>query len=201
MQKRRPYRMTARAAAAEQTRVRILEAATELFMQRDLNDITLEDVAARAGVTLQTVLRRFGSKHGLFEAAVEHTASVVREAREVRPATDVHTALRSLLGNYEQLADLNWRLLCHEQNQSAVTDAIKLAHEMHREWLEGVFADYLPKRGKERERRIALLFTATDFYVWKLHRRDFGRSRAVTEAVMTQLVDTLLAEFQRQDST
>ena len=118
-----------------------------------------------------------------------------------RAARSERTALRALSSNYEQLADLNWRLVCHAQDQSAITDAIELAHQMHRAWLEGVFADYLPKRGRERERRIALLFTATDFYVWKLHRRDFGRSAVETEAIISQLVHALIAAFQGQDST
>jgi AcrR family transcriptional regulator len=192
--------MTARAAAAEQTRTRVLAATTALFMERDLSEITLEEIAARAGVTLQTVLRRFGSKGALFDAAVEHTAAAVSQARAVAPSADVRTALRALLANYEQLADLNWRMLCHETQQSGVADALALARKMHREWLEGVFASSLPKRGQERERRIALLFTASDFYVWKLQRRDFGRSQAETEALIYRLVSTLLAEFQRLDS-
>jgi AcrR family transcriptional regulator len=192
--------MTARAAQAEKTGLRILAAATALFMKRDLSDITLEEIASQAGVTLQTVLRRFGSKSALFDAVVEHTASAVTEARRVQPACDTRTALSVLLADYEQLADLNWRMLCHEAEQPAVARALTLARKMHREWLERVFVSSLPKRGPERERRIELLFTATDFYVWKLQRRDFGRSRSATEAFMHRLVDTLCAEFKRLDA-
>ena len=196
----RRYKMTARAAQAEQTGLRILAAATALFMKRDLSDITLEEIASQAGVTLQTVLRRFGSKSGLFDAAIEHTASAVNEARRVEPAGDTHRALSVLLANYEQLADLNWRLLCHEAEQPAVARALKLARKIHREWLERVFVSSLPRRGHERERRLELLFAATDFYVWKLQRRDFGHSQAATEAFMYRLVETLCAEFKRLDA-
>ncbi|HEY7850198.1 MAG TPA: helix-turn-helix domain-containing protein, partial [Ktedonobacterales bacterium] len=61
----RRYRMTSRATAAAETAQRILRATTDLYMERWLEDLTLEEVAARAGVTVQTVLRRFGSKTGL----------------------------------------------------------------------------------------------------------------------------------------
>jgi AcrR family transcriptional regulator len=51
--------MTARADAAEHTRDRILSAAVELASERFLDEISLEDVAARAGVAVRTVIRRF----------------------------------------------------------------------------------------------------------------------------------------------
>ncbi|MFL5885485.1 MAG: helix-turn-helix domain-containing protein, partial [Thermoleophilaceae bacterium] len=63
---KRPYRMTARAEAAAATGERILEAAAELFHARPFDEVTLEDVARRAGVSSQTVIRRYGSKEGLF---------------------------------------------------------------------------------------------------------------------------------------
>lgn len=59
---KRVYRMGSRAEAAEETRVRILDAVIGLHMERYHDQISLEDVAGRAGVTVQTVLRRFGSK-------------------------------------------------------------------------------------------------------------------------------------------
>ena len=61
---RRPYRMTARAETAAATGERILDAAEELFWSRPLHKLHLQDVAAGAGVTVQTIIRRFGSKNG-----------------------------------------------------------------------------------------------------------------------------------------
>ena len=62
----RAYRMTARAEAAEETGRRIKEAAYALFSTRLFASVTLQEIADQAGVTLQTVLRRFGSKEDLF---------------------------------------------------------------------------------------------------------------------------------------
>jgi aerobic-type carbon monoxide dehydrogenase small subunit (CoxS/CutS family) len=58
----RPYRMTARAASAAQTATAILDASWELFEENVIADITLADIAARSGVTTQTVLRRFATR-------------------------------------------------------------------------------------------------------------------------------------------
>ena len=69
MKTTRTYTMTTRAEAAERTRVGILDAMVGLATSRMLVDISLDDVASAAGVSVQTVLRRFGSRAGLVDAA------------------------------------------------------------------------------------------------------------------------------------
>ncbi len=67
----RTYRMTARADAAERTGERIIDAMLKRYAETAYDQIRLQDVAADAGVSTQTVIRRFGSKHGLLAAAIE----------------------------------------------------------------------------------------------------------------------------------
>jgi len=68
---------------AERNRQRILAAASELFAERGL-DVTLDHVAARAGVGVGTVYRRFPNKEelidGLFEDRIAGIAGFAREA-------------------------------------------------------------------------------------------------------------------------
>ena len=54
-------------ADAERNRQRILEAAAELFAQRGLQ-VSLDEVAARAGVGVGTVYRRFSDRDALIDA-------------------------------------------------------------------------------------------------------------------------------------
>lgn len=61
-----------------QKRAAILEAATAAFLDRGYAGTNLDDVAAAAGVSKQTVYRHFTDKKSLFMAAVE-------AAREQRP--------------------------------------------------------------------------------------------------------------------
>ena len=58
----RTYRMTSRARAVEETRERVLEAAIDLHTERLSSDISLADIAGAAGVSVQTLLRHFGSR-------------------------------------------------------------------------------------------------------------------------------------------
>jgi AcrR family transcriptional regulator len=114
MKSKRPYTMGARAEAMAETRRRILQAVQELAFETLNLDPTLEVVAARAGVSVQTVLRHFGDRDSLFEAALDAaTADVVAE-REV-PAGDVAAAVRIIVAHYESRGDFVIRVLGHEQ--------------------------------------------------------------------------------------
>src|SRR5258708_39552662 len=81
--------MGRRAVAAAETADRILDAGEEIFWDRPTDQISLEEVARRAGVTVQTVIRRFGGKAGLFGAGAERGAERVRQQRENVTVGDV----------------------------------------------------------------------------------------------------------------
>ncbi|QIS15237.1 TetR/AcrR family transcriptional regulator [Nocardia arthritidis] len=55
-------------AARELLRTSVLDAMRELLTERDWSKITLGDVAARAGVSRQTLYNEFGSRAGLAQA-------------------------------------------------------------------------------------------------------------------------------------
>lgn len=70
-------------ADAERNRLRILDAAAELFAERGLQ-VSLDDVAERAGVGVGTVYRRFADREALidalFQARVEEFIGIAKEA-------------------------------------------------------------------------------------------------------------------------
>src|SRR3712207_1583619 len=100
---RRNYRMGARAEAARATGERILDAAIEVFWERPTDQISLEEVARRAGVTKQTVLRRFESKAGLVAAAAERMAAQVDDERKGVAPGDVRGAVEVVVAHYERV--------------------------------------------------------------------------------------------------
>jgi AcrR family transcriptional regulator len=185
--------MGARAAAAEATHRNIVAATVELFRHHDPDAITLEQIAERAGVTLQTVLRRFGTKHDVFTAAARAQSAAIQQARQPVRANDPRAAIETLIASYEQLGDLGWRMLRFEGQHPAIHEALVGARATHRAWLAEVFAERLPRRGAARDRAIEALFGVTDFYLWKLYRIDLGRTREETEATMRGLVEAVLA--------
>src|SRR5688500_1335782 len=110
-QGRRQYRMGARAESTAATRRSIAEAFLALFAEQHYGDITLDAVAARAGVAVQTVIRHFGSKDELFAAvASDVTADEVR-ARAASPVGDPAAVVRFIVGRYERNGDVVLSLL------------------------------------------------------------------------------------------
>ncbi|MFT3900578.1 MAG: helix-turn-helix domain-containing protein [Gordonia sp. (in: high G+C Gram-positive bacteria)] len=59
-------------ADAAQNRARLLDAAARLVAERGAADVTMDEVAAAAGVGKGTVFRRFGSRTGLMRALIDH---------------------------------------------------------------------------------------------------------------------------------
>jgi AcrR family transcriptional regulator len=92
MKMTRTYTMKARAEATASTRSRILDAVIALSEERLSLEIVLADVAARAGVSVQTVLRHFGSRNELFEHAQARQVAQVR-AERATPVGDVAAAV------------------------------------------------------------------------------------------------------------
>jgi AcrR family transcriptional regulator len=189
----RPYRMTARAEAVEQTRERILQAAYEEWLALPYDQVTLDGVARAAGTTRQTVLRHFGSKDDLALAVVEWQRPQEESARQVEPG-DVAAAVAQLVGRYEAMGDANVRLLELEGRVAPIDHLLAIGRESHRGWIETTFAPFLPRRGKRREELVLALYAATDVTVWKLLRRDLQQSREDTEAVIRHLVAGVISD-------
>ncbi|HEX5533475.1 MAG TPA: TetR/AcrR family transcriptional regulator [Actinomycetales bacterium] len=192
-QERRPYRMGARASAAAATGERVLDAATEVFWEMPSDHISLEEVARRSGVSVQTVIRHFGGKDGLLAAASAREAGRVRAQRDEAPVGDTAAAIRVLVEHYENTADQVLKMLAEEQRVPALREIVDRGRAMHRDWCARVFSPALTDRvGVERRRRLAQLVAVCDIYTWKLLRRDAGLSRRQTELALVELVQPLL---------
>ena len=67
-------------ADAVRNRARLLEAAARLAAEHGAAAITMETVAAEAGVGKGTVSRRFGDRNGLLQALLDHSEQRFQEA-------------------------------------------------------------------------------------------------------------------------
>ncbi|MEX2400299.1 MAG: TetR/AcrR family transcriptional regulator [Rhodothermales bacterium] len=190
----RPYRMTARAEAAAQTGRDILAATVALWREKALDEITLREIADRADVSVQTVIRRFGSKEGVFDACIESDAGGVRVERDRTPAGDLEAAVETLISHYERDGDAVLRTLALEDRLDAAKAITERGRIEHRKWCTRVFCPYLPPPEHETyERRVDAFVAATDLYVWKLLRRDLGRSAEETKRTTRMLLDGLIS--------
>jgi len=186
MKMTRTYTMSARAKAVEQTRQRILEATLELSATRRIAAISLDDVARAAGVSVQTVLRQYGSRAGLIDATTAYADGVITDERRT-PAGDARAAVAVVVEHYERRGDAVLLLLAQEIDDPVVRRMTARCRRLPRAWVEEVFAPFGPDGAT-----VDLLVVATDVYTWKLLRHDRGLSRPQTEARMVTLVQALL---------
>jgi AcrR family transcriptional regulator len=194
--------MGIRAEAVAATRERIARAALRLMSDQPYEDVTLNDIAAAAGVSHQTVLNHYESKEGAALAAVELVKGETQASRRSVVPGDPDRAIAVLMEQYEQFGDLNVRWAMSAERLGRLAVVLDDARAAHQRWLDEVFVADLPQPPAERRRVVNALTAATDVYIWKLLRRDLRLSRRETTRTMTTLVrgvlgPTRLAVFEK----
>lgn len=189
---KRPYRMQARAEATAATRERILDAAEAAFDELPFDQLTLAAIAERSGVSVQTLLRHFGNRDGLFLALLLRSGQEMAGDRDVPPGAGVEQIIEVLVDHYERFGNRVLRLLGQEDSQPTLRALTDAGRAYHLEWCEQAFAPALKGlRGARRERLIFQFVALTDIYVWKILRRDRGLSPAQTKLALREMIEPL----------
>ena len=88
---------------AGERRRQLIEAALEVFGERDYDEVSVDEVADAAGVSHGLVFQYFGSKKGLYVACLQPLIEFFRERIEPDPDLVPIERLRSGLRNYADL--------------------------------------------------------------------------------------------------
>jgi AcrR family transcriptional regulator len=193
MKESRGYSMQARAASAEATRQRILDAAIAELWGRRVTDVRLEDIALGAGVTVQTVLRVFGSRAQLIDLAWDTMRDRILEQREAASPGDIAATIRVLYDHYEEMGDFIIRNLADEDQRPEMKGWLERGRKAHRRSMQRQFEPWLEARAPS-ERRVILdcLVATCDVYTWKLLRRDMGRTRSEAEDRVARMLSGIV---------
>jgi AcrR family transcriptional regulator len=178
--------MRARADAAAATRDRIIRALLELHVEKFHDQITLDDIAGRAGVTVQTVLRHFETRERLVTAAAELASSEVITQRTAAPVGDVDGAVENLLDHYEAWGHSALRLLAQEERVPQLRVVADGGRAAHYAWVERTFAPFLAATSDPQLR--AKLIVLADVFTWKLLRLDLALDRAATATALASMI-------------
>ncbi|MDT0479824.1 TetR family transcriptional regulator [Streptomyces doebereineriae] len=100
-------RTTTRDIARAAVRAELAQVAFELFRREGFDKVTLDDLAAAAGVSRSTFLRYFGTKEDAVLGAFEGQDRKVADALRARPAdeddwTALRRALDAVIGRYHE---------------------------------------------------------------------------------------------------
>ena len=178
------------------TERQILEAAGEIIATEDFDALSMRRVASRAGVSLSTVVRHFGTKDALLAALVAH-GDDDEERNDLRTKMqpgDVAAAIRVVSGDYEESGQQLMHMLGQEHRFPALSELLDIGRRGHRKWVRWAFAPQLSRRtGSGKGQLEDLLVVTTDVYVWKLLRIDRGLSARATRGAMTEMCEAVVA--------
>lgn len=184
----RSYRMSARAEAAEQTGTRIVDAMLARFAELPYDQVRLEDVAADAGVTVQTVLRRFESKQKLMVTVVERELGAIAAARAAAGSGDAAATIADLVVHYEKYGALILKTYAEARFVEGLPDIVAFGRAFHVDWCRQAFAGHLAGDAADRERRLAQVVVACDATTWRILREDLLLDPEQTRLAITDLL-------------
>ncbi len=185
--------MDARRESTERTKTAILQATVDLLREKRSVEIVLADIAERAGSTVQTILRHFTSKDGLFDAAQEYGRETVTAQRDA-PVGDLDADIRILIDHYELWGDAVIHFLGQETEDDRIRSMMEQGRAGHRKWVTDMIG---PLLARPTDELIDQLVVVTDVYTWKLLRRDRHLSRTETESRMLVLARSVIAHNER----
>lgn len=182
--------------AVDDTERHILEAVGEIIATEDFDAVTMRRVAARANVSLSTVVRHFGTKDALLAALVRQGGNDDerdRLRRSMEPG-DIAAAVRVVVADYEESGRQLMHMLAQEHRFPALSSLLDIGRRGHRAWVRWAFAPQLLGRPAASKPRIEdLLVVGTDVYTWKLLRIDRRLSVRATRTAMTELCEAVVA--------
>jgi AcrR family transcriptional regulator len=164
----REYRSELRARQAEDTRVRILDAAVRVIAA-GIATLSIPAVAREAGVSVPTVYRHFGTKQDLLAAVYPH---IVRRAgldQIVMPRTmeELRDGVRTLFNHLDAFDDLARAAMAspavfrdssavREVRQSTMANRVAMTRQ-----LADMVGPDLPDADRERIARLLLIVTSS----------------------------------------
>ena len=177
-------------------RTELSEVALQLLTDRDFESVTVDEIAAAAGVSRRTFFRYFASKEDVVFAFLDQGAmrlceEVVARPPEEAPVSAVHHALRQHMVAYQRSTDL--ARLVRE------TPSLRAREHVNREQLRLGIVDALGRRlgvDAEKDTRphvlasIALAPLDAAFVTW------FSGARSGED--LGDLLDEALATFKRE---
>ena len=190
----RAYQMSVRADQAAATVERVLDATLTAYAVRPFDLVRLDDVAADAGVTVQTVLRRFGSKAGLVVALARRELDRIAATRAAGLGEAPAELLHALVQHYEAYGDLIAKMYSDAERVEGLAEVAQRAREHHVAWCADAFAPVLAGSvGAARTRHAAQVVALCDATTWRILRREQGLSPDQVEVALSELLTAVAA--------
>ena len=202
----RGYSSPLRDRRARETRRQILDSALRLVVERGYGATTMRDIAADAGVAVQTIYSSIGTKRDIFIAAIDQMEedAEVEEIIEQYLATDdpaEHLRLRArnsraVFEAGEPLFEVAIQLRDTIPELRESFEAGENRHDASvREWMVDRWNDGVFRDDMSRDEVVDVIATLAGYevYLRLVHRHEWTRDR-YEEWLFQTLVETVLSE-------
>jgi AcrR family transcriptional regulator len=183
-------------ADAARNREKVLEAASRLFAERGADVVSMDDVAAEAGVGKGTLFRRFGDRAGLAHALLdEHEREfqdhLLRGDPPLGPGAAPCERIKAFGAGRFELLDCHYALIAAAEAAPATRRFAHPVYAAHRAHLFILAREADPEVDPEYVADILLNSLTAEFFAYL----RYGRELSVEEiqAGFNDLVDRLLA--------
>lgn len=201
---KRKYVQGRRAQEAEARTARILDTCIDLFLEKPLIEISLAEIAERAGVGLQTLIRRFETKEKLVTAVLLEVAQRIGKSRAglIENPNDPQSVVDVVCAQYEQWHPYTIAHQRQEATMPILAQFNEIARGNHSAWIKLAFEEPLSALPADESRRVhARLVATTSFETWfwlnQRHELSFGETREV----MVQMVEDALKPTEEKEET
>jgi AcrR family transcriptional regulator len=186
--------MVRRLEQAEATARRLLDAAWARFSTSPYESVRLSDVAADAGVSVQTLHLRFGTKDDLFAAALQRWMEQQGTARRDARVGDIEDIVRVLYDNYDDQGEIGLLMIAQEDCTTAIRTYTDFGRRWQRAWVAHVFEPFLARVGPEASFDLHdALVVACDIYTWRLLRLDMAHATADARRIVVGMIAALVS--------
>ena len=190
---KRSYSLGRRAEAKTASTGLILEAAERLFSRELYEKVSLNRVAAEAGMGVQTVLRHFPTKEALFMASMTHALDQADRSRPALPGETLAGSVQHLLSYYERYGATVIHYLDQVATNPLFAPLTRAGREAHARWTEVLFSPHLDMGKAGDTIRQAQIEAILDVRVWELLRLRKGLSMEEVSRVMLGLLEPFCA--------
>lgn len=201
--KLRSYNSPTRRSQLTATKSAIVDAARELMLEHGYEATTMERIAARAGVAVQTVYKHFGSKPAIVRAFIDQARQSPRMAEQrqrLLEAADPREQVRLLAQRARLYAEMGvplagvMRARSHDaQLANAWRREGRLVRRSHLEYIRSLEQKGALRVGLSVERAADYMVLAAPDQFYTL-RRDKGWSFDQCEAWLADVLTRLLLE-------
>ncbi|MFG1817150.1 TetR/AcrR family transcriptional regulator [Kribbella sp. NPDC049174] len=168
-------------ADARRNRLRVLEAADRLFTEHGVKNVSLDAIAAAAGVGKGTVFRRFGDRAGLAVALLDEReqelqAKVLTGPPPLGPGAPAADRITAFLDAYLDLLDRHVELFVDSENASEGARYRIGSYHLWRRHLELLIEEARPDLDADYTAHVLLAPLAADLH-HALRENGFGLTR------------------------